>query len=79
MKTIELCGEQYIVFRGYREHVASNENNCGNFLAILKHLAQTTGDPQSHLTSPGAKNATYPQKFKMKLLTFFIRIFCKLT
>ena len=40
-KIIELCGKQYIAFRGQRENVANNENNCGNFLAILKLLAQT--------------------------------------
>ena len=43
IKTIELCGKQYIVFREHCENVASNENNC-NFLAILKLLAQTNDD-----------------------------------
>ena len=31
IKTNELCRRQYIAFRGHRENVASNENNC-NFL-----------------------------------------------
>ena len=39
--------------------VASSENNCGNFIAILKHLAQTNDNLQNHLTSPVAKNTTY--------------------
>ena len=59
MKTIELYGGQSISFRGHRENVPSNENNCVNFLAILKLLAQTIEDLQNHLTSPVAKNATY--------------------
>ena len=79
IKTTELCGKQYIVFRGHRESIASNENNCGNFLAILKLFAQTSDDPQSYVTSPVAKNATYHQKFNIKLLTSLVRIFCKLT
>ena len=56
LKTIELC--ECIAFRGHRENVASNEKNCGNFLAILKLLAQTNDDLQNHLTSSVAKNAT---------------------
>ena len=75
-KTIELCGKQYIVFRRHRENVSSN--NCSNFVAILKLLAQTNGDPQSHLTSTVAKNATYYQKFNMKLLTLLAVVFFKL-
>ena len=59
IKTIELYGKQCSTFTGYRENVASNENNCGNFLAILKPLAQTNYNLQNHLTSPVAKNATY--------------------
>ena len=59
IKTIEVCGKQCIIFRGHRENVASKENNCGNFLAILKLLAQTNDDLQNHLTSPVAKNASY--------------------
>ena len=59
IKTIELCGKQCIAFRGHRENVASKKNNCGNFLAILKLLAQTNDDLQNHLASPVAKNATY--------------------
>ena len=46
-------------FYRYRENIVSNENNCGNFLAILKPLAQTNYNLQNHLTSPVAKNATY--------------------
>ena len=58
IKTIKLCRKQCITFRGHCENVASKENNCGNFIAILKLLAQTNGNPQNHLTSPVAKNAT---------------------
>ena len=79
IKAIELCGKQYIVFRGHRKNVASIENNCGNFLAILKLLAQASDDLQSHLTSPIAKKATYHQNFNVKLLTLLVMIFCKLT
>ena len=59
IKTIELCGKQCIAFRGHRENVATKENNRGNFLVILKLLAQTNDGLQNHLTSPVAKNATY--------------------
>ena len=56
IKTIELCEKQCIAVRGYREDVVSNKNNCGDFLAILKLLAQTNEDLQKHRTSPVAKN-----------------------
>ena len=59
IKTNELWGKQCIAFRGHRENVASNENNYGNFLAILKLLAQTNDDLQNHLTSPITNNTTY--------------------
>ena len=44
IKTIELCRKQCIAFRGHPENVASNENNCFNFLAILKLYAQINDD-----------------------------------
>ena len=53
---IRLCG--CITFRGHRQNVTSNENNCGKFLAILKLLGQAKDDLQNHLTSPVAKNVT---------------------
>ena len=59
IKTIELCRKECMAFRGHCENVASNENNCSNFMAILKLLAQTNDDLQNHLTLPIAKNATY--------------------
>ena len=40
-KTNESCVKQNIVYRGHRGKVASNENNCGNFLATLKLIAPT--------------------------------------
>lgn len=54
--------------------VASNGNNFGNFLAILKFFARTIDGLQSHLTSPVAKNATYHQKFNIKLLNYWYDI-----
>ena len=39
IKTIELCGKQYIVFRGHLENIAFIENNWENVLAIVKLLA----------------------------------------
>ena len=58
IKITELCGKQCIALRGHSENVASNESNCGNFLAISKVLAQTIDDHQNHLTSHVPKNAT---------------------
>ena len=57
-----------------RENFGSNENNCSDFLAVLNILAQTNDDLQSHLTSPVAKNATYHQKFSIKLLNYWYDI-----
>ena len=50
--------KQCIRLRGHHDSVGSSENNCGNFLAILKLLAQTNDDFQNRLISPVAKNAT---------------------
>ena len=58
IKATKLCGKQWIAFRGHCENVASKENYCGNFIAILKLLAKTNGNLQNHLTSPVAKNVT---------------------
>ena len=57
-KTIILCGKQCIALRGHREDINSN-NNCGNFLAILKLLSETNSELKDHLDAPSAKNATY--------------------
>ena len=58
----------------HRENFGSNENNCSDFLAVLNILAQTNDNLQSHLTSPVAKNATYHQKFNIKLLNYWYDI-----
>ena len=58
IKTIILCGKQCIALRGHREDINSN-NNCGNFLAILKLLSETNSELKDHLDVPSAKNATY--------------------
>ena len=58
IKTIILCGKQCIALRGHREDINSN-NNCGNFLAILKLLSETNSELKDHLDAPSAKNATY--------------------
>ena len=44
--------------RGHREDINSN-NNCGNFLAILKLLSEKNTELKDHLDAPPAKNATY--------------------
>ena len=56
-----------------RDNFGSNENNCSDFLAVLNILAQTNNDLQNHLTSPVA-NATYHQKFNIKLLNYWYDI-----
>ena len=59
IKTIELCGKQCIAYRGHRESITSNAMNSGNFLAILKLIAETNIDVKNHLNTPVAKNAMY--------------------
>ena len=58
IKTTTLCGKQCIALRGLREDINSN-NNCGNFLAILKLLSETNSELKDHLDAPSAKNAIY--------------------
>ena len=61
-------------------NIVSNKNNSGNVLAVLKIFAQTNDNTQKNLTLSVAKNATYlSPKFKIKLLTLLVMIFCKLT
>ena len=61
-------------------NIVSDKNNFGNFLAVLKLFAQTNYNIQKNLTLSVAKNATYlSPKFKIKLLTLLVMIFCKLT
>ena len=61
-------------------NIVSNKNNSGNVLAVSKNFAQTNDNTQKNLTLSVAKNATYlSPKFKIKLLTLLVMIFCKLT
>ena len=61
-------------------NVVSDKNNFGNVLAVLKIFAQTNDNTQKNLTLSVAKNATHlSPKFKIKLLTLLVMIFCKLT
>ena len=53
-----LCAKQCIAFRGHRKDINSNQNP-GNFLAILKLLAETNEPLRKHIENPSRKNATY--------------------
>ena len=65
MKTIVLCGKQCIALRGHREDINSN-NNCGDFLAILKLLSETNSELKNHLDAPSVKMPPiYLLAFKM--------------
>ena len=59
IKTIILCGKQWIALRGHREGIHNSSNNCCNFLAILKLLLETNSDLTHHLDAPSPRNATY--------------------
>ena len=53
-----LCTKTCIAFRGHRDDINSNQNP-GNFLAILKLLAETNEPLRGHIENPSRKNATY--------------------
>ena len=53
-----LCAQQCIAIRGHREDINSNQNP-GNFLVILKLLAETNEPLRKHIGNPSRKNATY--------------------
>ena len=53
-----LCAQQCIAIRGHREDMNSNQNP-GNFLVILKLLAETNEPLRKHIGNPSRKNATY--------------------
>ena len=52
------CGRQCIALRGDKEKISQRENP-GNFLALMKVLAEHDSQLMSHLQSPKLKNATY--------------------
>ena len=53
-----LCAKQCIAFGEHREDINSNQN-LGNFLSILKLLAETNEPLQENIENPSRKNATY--------------------
>lgn len=59
IQVIILCGKQCLPLRGHREKIDSSDGNPGNFIAILKLLAETNKTLKQHLYSPIARNATY--------------------
>lgn len=52
------CGHQCIALRGHLEQLESSIN-LGNFLAMLRVLANHDPTLKSHLENPRLKNATY--------------------
>ena len=53
-----LCVKQCIAFRGHEEDINSNQNP-GNFLSILKLLAETNEPLRGNIENPSRKNTTY--------------------
>ena len=58
VRAILFLGRQGLAFRGDKEDVNSS-TNPGNFLALLKHYAETDDILKVHLENPQAKNVTY--------------------
>ena len=59
VQAILFLGKQGLAFRGDNESLAQQDNNPGNFLALLAMLAKNDAVLQKHLLMPRAKNATY--------------------
>ena len=58
VRAILFLRRQGLAFRGDKEDVNSS-TNPGNFLALLKHYAETDDILKVHLENPQAKNVTY--------------------
>jgi hypothetical protein len=59
-RAVHLCGRQGIALRGHRETMTDDPNcNPGNFLAILKELAEDDPVLKEHLKVPLQRNASY--------------------
>lgn len=58
-KVILFCGRQNIALRGDIEDLNDTSKNPGNFLALLKILAESDDLLKRHLENPRAKNSTY--------------------
>ena len=57
-ETILYCGRQCIALRGHVENIESSYNP-GNFIAMLRLLANHNPVLKSHLDKPRLRNATY--------------------
>ena len=56
---IIFCGKQSIALCGDRENLERLDQNAGNFLSMLKELANYDDVLKKHLEKPGQRNATY--------------------
>lgn len=58
-EAVLLCGRQCIGLRGDNESPSDNSGNPGNFLAVLRLIAEHDQVLKEHMSAPLRKNATY--------------------
>ena len=56
---ILFCGKQCIALRGDHENLNKPGGNCGNFLSLLKLVANHNEVLRNHLNAPAMKSVTY--------------------
>ena len=80
-RIVYLLGRQGLAFRGHRENLEEDESNMGNFLAIVKEIANSNPILKEHIEKPIRKDVTYVRpKSQNELIELIGRNFiqCKL-
>ena len=58
-RIVHLFGRQGLTLRGHRESLEEDESNMGNFLAIVKEIANSNPILKEHIEKPIRKDVTY--------------------
>ena len=58
-RIFHLLGRQGLAFRGHRENLEEDESNMGNFLAVVKEIANSNPILKKHIEKPVRKDVTY--------------------
>ena len=58
-RIVHLLGRQGLAFRGLRENLEEDESNMGNFLAMVKEIANSNPIFKEHIEKPIRKDVTY--------------------
>ena len=80
-RIVHLFGRQGLTLRGHRENLEEDESNMGNFLAIVKEIANSNPILKEHIEKPIRKDVTYlSSKSQNELIDVIGRNFiqCKL-